>query len=70
MRIYYARYAPEVLSVRPGITGLWQVRGRNRLSYRARRKFDLILVRNRSIGLYVGILLRTVPVVLSGRNSW
>lgn len=70
MRRHYARHAPEVLAVKPGITGLWQVSGRSRLSYSARRRLDLILVRNQSVRLYMGILLRTVPVVLCGRNAW
>jgi len=70
LRVQYAAAAPEVLSVKPGITGLWQVMGRSRLSYPARRRLDLILVRKRSPRLYLGILLRTLPEVLVGRNSW
>jgi lipopolysaccharide/colanic/teichoic acid biosynthesis glycosyltransferase len=70
MRAHYAADAPEVLSLKPGITGLWQVMGRSRLTYSQRRRLDLFLVRKRSAGLYFGILLRTLPVVLDGRNSW
>lgn len=70
MRTHYASDAPEVLSVRPGITGLWQVMGRNRLSYPQRRRLDLFLVRKRTARLYFAILLRTLPEVLAGRNSW
>src|SRR5439155_2656241 len=40
MRAHYAADAPEVLSVKPGITGLWQVMGRSRLSYPQRRRLD------------------------------
>ena len=67
---YYARHAPEVLAAKPGITGLWQVNGRSRLSYSARRRLDIMLVKNRSVRLYVEILLRTVPAVLCGRDAW
>ncbi|HEY6339963.1 MAG TPA: sugar transferase [Bryobacteraceae bacterium] len=67
---HYGPDAPGVLSVRPGITGLWQINGRSRLSYEERRKLDLILVRNGSPRLYVEILLRTMPAVLSGRDAW
>jgi len=56
--------------VKPGIAGLWQVSGRNRLSYSERRQLDLKLVRERSIGLYFSILLRTFPEVWNGRNTW
>jgi lipopolysaccharide/colanic/teichoic acid biosynthesis glycosyltransferase len=70
MRAHYAADAPEVLSVKPGITGLWQVMGRSRLTYPQRRRLDLFLVRRRSARLYFTILLRTLPEVLAGRNSW
>jgi lipopolysaccharide/colanic/teichoic acid biosynthesis glycosyltransferase len=70
MRAHYASYAPEVLSVKPGITGLWQVMGRSRLTYPQRLRLDLFLVRKRSARLYGAILLRTLPEVLAGRNSW
>jgi len=70
LRLHYAAAAPVVLSVRPGISGLWQVRGRSRLSYAARRRLDLMLVRKRTVGLYTYILLRTLPEVVGGRNSW
>jgi exopolysaccharide production protein ExoY len=70
LRDHYGPEAAEVLRMRPGITGLWQVSGRSRLSYPERREMDLLLVRNRSLKLYGSILLRTVPEVLGGRNSW
>ena len=70
LEAYYGADAEEVLSVRPGVTGLWQVSGRSRLSYRERRRLDLHFVRHRSIGLYLRVLARTLPVVLSARDSW
>jgi lipopolysaccharide/colanic/teichoic acid biosynthesis glycosyltransferase len=69
LRHHYGRSAPEVLSVAPGITGLWQVKGRNRLTYRQRRRLDVFLVRNWSPRLYLFILGSTGRAVLSGRNS-
>jgi len=53
-----------VLSVRPGLTGLWQVSGRNNLPYKTRVKLDLFYVRNRSFWLDLSIILRTIGVVL------
>jgi exopolysaccharide production protein ExoY len=70
LREHYGSAANEVLSVRPGLTGLWQVRGRNRLSYARRKRLDLLLVRRASPFLYFQILLRSVPGVLSGRDAY
>lgn len=67
---YYGEQAAEIQEVPPGLTGLWQVLGRNRLGYRQRRRLDLFLVRHYSLGLYVRILWRTVPKVLSGSGAW
>lgn len=66
----YGADAGEILQAKPGLAGLWQVSGRNRLNDRERRKLDLKLVRSRSIGLYLAILFRTVPEIFSGKNSW
>jgi exopolysaccharide production protein ExoY len=70
LRKHYGFDAEEVLSVKPGITGLWQVMGRSRLTYRQRREMDLFLVRNRSLKLYLTILARTIPTVLRGKDGW
>ena len=70
MRRYYDSDAMEVLQVKPGIAGLWQTSGRNRLTYAERRALDLEFVRHRSPRMYLRILLRTLPEVWSGSNSW
>jgi exopolysaccharide production protein ExoY len=67
---HYQRHAADVLRVKPGLSGLWQIRGRSRLSYEQRRELDLALVRDRSWKLYFQILWSTLPEVLSGRNAW
>lgn len=66
---HYGPAAGEVLRVKPGLTGLWQVRGRSDLTYPQRRRLDLFLVRHWSFRLYAGILLATAPRVLTGRDS-
>jgi exopolysaccharide production protein ExoY len=66
---YYGPVATEILQVKPGLAGLWQVSGRNRLTYAQRRHLDLQLVRDRSTKLYLRILLRTVPEIWSG-SGW
>ncbi len=60
----YGSYMDEVASVRPGLTGLWQVSGRNNLSYRKRVKLDLAYARGRSFPLDLAIILRTFGVLL------
>ncbi len=66
---YYGRASREVLRVPPGITGLWQILGRNRLTYPQRRRLDLFYVRNRCSRLYAMILLRTPGRWLTGRDA-
>jgi len=60
----YGSCRDEVLSLRPGLTGLWQVSGRNNLSYRRRVRLDLAYSRDRTFTLDLAIILRTVGVIL------
>jgi len=60
----YGSAMDEVLAVRPGLTGLWQVSGRNNLSYGKRVRLDLHYVRHRSFWLDLRIILRTIGVIL------
>jgi len=60
----YGRNMDAVLSVRPGLTGLWQVSGRNNLSYATRVRMDLDYVERRSFWLDLHIILLTIGVVL------
>jgi exopolysaccharide production protein ExoY len=69
IRAHYGTDAAEILSLKPGIAGLWQTSGRNRLTYEQRRRLDLEFVRRRSFGMYTRILLRTIPEVWGGGNT-
>lgn len=66
----YGRYIVHYCSVRPGITGLWQVSGRNDTSYRRRVAFDVAYSRNRTMMMDLGILVKTVPSVIFARGSY
>ncbi len=66
----YGRFLPFYLSVKPGITGLWQVTGRNDTDYRRRVVIDVYYVRNRSAILDVYILLKTTGVILRGGGAY
>ncbi|QIE47909.1 sugar transferase (plasmid) [Pseudohalocynthiibacter aestuariivivens] len=63
---HYGTAMPGYLSCRPGLSGLWQVSGRNRLPYAQRVELDCYYVRNHSLGLDLVIILRTVGSVLCG----
>ncbi len=57
------------LSMRPGLTCLWQVSGRNDLSFGEWMALDLHYVDKWSLGLDLAILLRTIPAIVSGRGA-
>lgn len=65
-RAYYRHYC----SVRPGITGLWQVSGRNNVSYRRRVACDVLYARRRSLGVNVRIMAATIPAVVLAKGSY
>ena len=64
----YGSRMEEVLAVRPGLTGLWQVSGRNNLSYQKRVRLEVHYARQRNFGLDLRIILRTIGVVLDPRD--
>ena len=66
----YGRRFGHYCSVKPGITGLWQVSGRNDTTYRARVAMDCIYAQRRTVGLDLAVLFDTVPAVLSRRGSY
>jgi len=59
-----------LLSVRPGLTGLWQVNGRQKLTKADRIRLDGEYVHQMSLRLDLRILARTVPAVLSSRGAY
>ena len=68
-----ARYHPDVrrrLTVKPGMTGLWQISGRSDLSWEEAVRLDLRYVDNWSLGLDVGILARTLGAVVRHRGAY
>lgn len=65
----YGRRRRHYLSVRPGLTGLWQVSGRNNTSYDERVEFDSEYVERRNPLFDSWIMLRTVKVLLTGEGA-
>lgn len=66
----YGRHFAGYTSVRPGITGLWQVSGRNDLSYETRVRLDTFYARRKSLGYDLSICLRTIPAVLQSKGTY
>jgi len=66
----YGRNVGTYLSAKPGITGLWQVKGRNDTDYRRRVVLDTYYVRNQNLLLDLYILLKTTRVVLGGSGAY
>ena len=54
----------------PGMTGLWQVSGRNELNFDQRTRLDIAYIRRQSLWLDVQILMKTIGCVLSGRGAY
>ncbi len=57
------------LEVRPGLTGLWQVSGRNELDFDQRLRLDIAYIRNRSLTLDILLILKTFGAVFTGRGA-
>jgi lipopolysaccharide/colanic/teichoic acid biosynthesis glycosyltransferase len=57
-------------AVKPGITGLWQVSGRNDVSYRSRVAMDCLFVKSQCAWLYVWIVVATIPALLMRKGSY
>jgi lipopolysaccharide/colanic/teichoic acid biosynthesis glycosyltransferase len=60
----YSLWHTYRLEVLPGITGLWQIKGRNKTTFDERLRLDIDYIRHRSFGLDLKILLLTVPAIL------
>lgn len=66
----YGRNVRAYLSAKPGITGLWQVKGRNDTDYRRRVVLDTYYVKNQNLMLDLYILFQTTRVVLGGSGAY
>ncbi len=66
----YQKWGINLLTVKPGITGKWQVSGRSDVTYQERVKYDMYYIRNWNIWLDVQLLIQTIPAVLSRRGAY
>ncbi|MEW6502888.1 MAG: sugar transferase [Chloroflexota bacterium] len=66
----YKKWGINLLTVKPGITGKWQVSGRSDVSYQERVRFDMYYIRNWNIWMDIQLLIQTIPAVLSKRGAY
>jgi lipopolysaccharide/colanic/teichoic acid biosynthesis glycosyltransferase len=66
----YGRRFRHYCSVKPGITGLWQISGRTDVSYRSRVAMDCLFVKSKCPWLYVWIVIATIPAVVMRKGSY
>jgi len=67
---HYEAWMRRRLEVRPGLTCLWQIRGRSDLPFDEWMRLDVAYVESYSLGLDLKILLLTIPAVISGRGAY
>ena len=66
----YGRFFAAYCAVRPGITGLWQVSGRNDVSYRRRVAMDAVYARRKCLVLDLQLIAATIPAVINRKGSY
>ena len=66
----YGRFFEHYCMVKPGLTGLWQISGRNDTSYRERVELDVEYVGRKSLTYDVMLMIKTIPAVLFARGSY
>jgi exopolysaccharide biosynthesis polyprenyl glycosylphosphotransferase len=67
---HFGRWQHNLLTVRPGLTGLWQISGRSDLGYEERVRLDMHYIRNYSLWLDLYIIFRTIPIVVAGHGAY
>ena len=68
--VEYRKYGMNLLTVRPGITGLWQVSGRSDITYQERVQMDMYYIRNWSIWMDLQLIFRTPQAMISRRGAY
>lgn len=66
----FGSWRHNLLTVKPGMTGLWQVRGRSTLSYAERVTLDMDYIRNYSIWVDIRLLAQTLPAIVRGHGAY
>ena len=67
---YYGERAEKILSVRPGLTGIWQTSGRNLLTFEERTKLEESYVDHQSLALDLQIICKTIPMLFFAKGAF
>ena len=67
---HFGRWQYNLLTVKPGMTGLWQVSGRSDVTYEERVRLDMHYIRNHTMWLDLQLLVATISAVLAGRGAY
>ncbi len=67
---YYGKRATKILSVRPGLTGIWQTSGRNLLTFEERTNLEESYVDRQSLGLDLRIIIKTIPMIFFAKGAF
>ena len=66
----YGQFADYVLSVKPGLSGMWQISGRSDTGYEERITLDTYYIQNWSMWLDIWIIIKTIWVVINGKGAY
>ena len=66
----YGKWGMNLLTVKPGITGLWQVSGRSDVSYEERIRLDMYYIRNWTIWLDLYLVIVTIPAIIKNKGAY
>lgn len=70
LALHYRGYRQKVLSVKPGLTGLWQISGRSSTSYKKRVSLDVHYVKHQNLTWDILLCIRTVPEMLFPKGAF
>lgn len=67
---YFGSKAAKILSVRPGLTGIWQTSGRSLLTFEERLALEELYIDQQSLGLDIRIICKTIPAIFSAKGAF
>ncbi len=67
---FYGKHVSSIFSVKPGMTGLWQVSGRNEIAWPRRTAMNVFYARRRSCCFDFNLIARTLRIVINGRGAF
>jgi lipopolysaccharide/colanic/teichoic acid biosynthesis glycosyltransferase len=69
MEHYTSEWLQQRFTIKPGLTGIWQIYGRSRLDFKKSQFLDFIYVLSRTDGTNIRLILKTFPVMFFGKGG-